>query len=81
MKFSEFDLDWARMRRIEFEEVCKEAYEEGRREGYKQGYKQEFLKDVVIRCLKEGMPIAKIMEITELSKDRILEIQKELNKK
>lgn len=57
----------------------KSALETAKNEGKEEGKMQEKI-ETAKKLLKLKMPIEQIIEITELSKEEIIEIQKDLNK-
>jgi predicted transposase/invertase (TIGR01784 family) len=57
------------------EEGKKEGLEEGREEGKKEGL-EEGRKEIALACLKKGLPLKDVEELTGLTTDEILALQK-----
>ena len=60
-----------------FMEITTSYHEKGREEGIKEGIKAK-ARDVALTALKEGASLEFVMKITGLSKEELLEMQKEL---
>ena len=95
-ELAKIEADKELMERIRLEELAEfdqknalcRAREEGKMEGEQIGLEkgeqiglQKGKKDIVKNMLKANVAIDQISQMTELSKDEILEIEKELNEK
>ena len=87
-ELAKIEADKELMERIRLEELAEfdqknalcHAREEGEQIGMEKGI-QKGKKEIVKNMLKANMTIEQISQMTELSKDEILEIEKELNEK
>jgi predicted transposase/invertase (TIGR01784 family) len=62
-------------------EITTSYHEKGREEGMKEGMKEGIrakAREVALTALKEGASLDFVMKITGLSKEELLEMQKEL---
>ena len=91
-ELAKIEADKELMERISLEELAEfdqknalcHAREEGEQIGMEKGEQkglQKGKKEIIKNMLKANMTIEQISQMTELSKDEILEIEKELNEK